>query len=216
MSPESTGQNEHYLRVHWRSFRTWRGNRPFWAGLFTIVGGVPIAYFPYANMHLGNMTLAMSTTAGAGSLIIGVLLVTLGLTMWFHHIVRVFAGVAAILLALISIPVANIGGFLIGFILSLLGGALSISWAPGAPKADAGTPEEKEMAPEGAGPEESEAGRELYGTAALLSSRRRTGRQSTSTAGGIVRGDDGQKNAFTDEGVRERRGPRHAAPGSRC
>ncbi|WP_327369921.1 DUF6114 domain-containing protein [Streptomyces sp. NBC_01217] len=134
MSPESTGQNEHYLRVFWRGFRTWRGNRPFWAGLFTMVGGLPIAYFPYANMHLGNMTLAMSTTAGAGSLIIGVLLITLGLTMWFHHIVRVFAGVAAILLALISIPVANIGGFLIGFLFSLLGGALSISWAPGEPK----------------------------------------------------------------------------------
>lgn len=136
MSPESTGQNEHYLTVFRRGFRTWRGNRPFWAGLFTIVGGVPIAYFPYADLHLGNMTLAMSTTAGAGSLIIGILLITLGLTMWFHHIVRVFAGVAAILLALISIPVANIGGFLIGFLLSMLGGALSISWAPGEPAAD--------------------------------------------------------------------------------
>ncbi|MEE1741379.1 DUF6114 domain-containing protein [Streptomyces sp. BE147] len=136
MSPESTGQNEHYLTVFRRGFRTWRGNRPFWAGLFTMVGGVPIAYFPYANMHLGNMTLAMSTTAGAGSLIIGILLITLGMTMWFHHIVRVFAGVAAILLALISIPVANIGGFLIGFLFSLLGGALSISWAPGEPAKD--------------------------------------------------------------------------------
>ncbi|MFF2012809.1 DUF6114 domain-containing protein [Streptomyces sp. NPDC058195] len=133
MSPESTGQNEHYLRAFQRVFRTWRGNRPFWAGLFTMVGGLPIAYFPYANMHLGNVTLAMSTTAGAGSLIIGVLLITLGLTMWFHHIVRVFAGVAAILLALISIPVANIGGFLVGFLFSMLGGALSISWAPGEP-----------------------------------------------------------------------------------
>ncbi|MEV3927943.1 MULTISPECIES: DUF6114 domain-containing protein [unclassified Streptomyces] len=130
MSPESTGQNEHHLTVYRRGFRTWRGNRPFWAGLFTILGGLPIAYFPYANMHLGNMTIAMSTTAGAGSLIIGILLITLGFTMWFHHIVRVFAGVAAILLALISIPVANIGGFIVGFLFSLLGGALSIAWAP--------------------------------------------------------------------------------------
>ncbi|MFJ3529628.1 DUF6114 domain-containing protein [Streptomyces sp. DT20] len=152
MSPESTGQNEHYLRVIRRRFRTWRGNRPFWAGLFTMVGGLPIAYFPYANMHLGNMTLAMSTTAGAGSLIIGILLITLGLTMWFHHIVRVFAGVATILLALISIPVANIGGFLIGFLFALLGGALSLSWAPGEPVADEAAPEAgvtAETAPEG-------------------------------------------------------------------
>ncbi|MCI4043880.1 DUF6114 domain-containing protein [Streptomyces sp. TRM75563] len=136
MSPESTGQNEHYLHVARRRFRAWRGDRPFWAGLFTILGGAPIAYFPYADLHLGNMTLTMSTTAGAGSLIIGVLLITLGLTMWFHHIVRVFAGVAAILLALISIPVANIGGFVIGFVFALIGGALSVSWAPGEPRSD--------------------------------------------------------------------------------
>ncbi|MEU2672213.1 DUF6114 domain-containing protein [Streptomyces sp. NPDC007164] len=166
MSPESTGQNEHYLRVFWRGFRTWRGNRPFWAGLFTMVGGLPIAYFPYANMHLGNVILAMSTTGGAGSLIIGILLVTLGLTMWFHHIVRVFAGVAAILLALISIPVANIGGFLVGFLFALLGGALSISWAPGEPKPD--------LAPDGAVGEKSavglgthESGPEFHSTAAV-------------------------------------------------
>ncbi|MFF7365115.1 DUF6114 domain-containing protein [Streptomyces sp. NPDC008125] len=137
MSPESTGQNEHHLTAHRQGFRAWRGSRPFWAGLLTMAGGIPIAYFPYANMHLGNVTLAMSTTAGAGSLIIGVLLVTLGLTMWFHHIVRVFAGVAAILLGLISIPVANFGGFVMGFVLALVGGALSVSWAPGQPEDDA-------------------------------------------------------------------------------
>lgn len=140
MSPESTGQNEHYIRVLRRRFRAWRGHRPFWAGLFTMVGGIPIAYFPYASMTLGNMTLAMSTTAGAGSLIIGVLLITLGLTMWYHSIVRVFAGVAAILLALISIPVANIGGFVIGFVFALVGGAMSISWAPGEPEDAEETP----------------------------------------------------------------------------
>ncbi|MCM2387841.1 DUF6114 domain-containing protein [Streptomyces albipurpureus] len=135
MSAESmaTGQNEHLLRAFRRRFRDWRGQRPFWAGLFTMLGGLPIAYFPYADVRLGNLTIAMSTTAGAGSLIIGVLLVTLGMTMWFHAIVRVFAGVAAIVLALVSLPVANIGGFVFGFLFSLIGGALSVSWAPGAP-----------------------------------------------------------------------------------
>ncbi|MEV2244351.1 DUF6114 domain-containing protein [Streptomyces sp. NPDC049970] len=172
MSPESTGQNEHHLTVYRRGFRTWRGNRPFWAGLFTILGGVPIAYFPYANMHLGNMTIAMSTTAGAGSLIIGVLLVTLGLTMWFHSIVRVFAGVAAILLALISIPVANIGGFVVGFVFSLLGGALSIAWVPGDAKGarDTGHAESFEArearTPEADDTATHEYGHEFQGTSA--------------------------------------------------
>ncbi|MFE0424829.1 DUF6114 domain-containing protein [Streptomyces sp. NPDC058953] len=135
MSADSmaTGQNEHVLRVLRRRFREWRWQRPFWAGLFTMLGGVPIAYIPYATFKLGHVTLSLSTTAGAASLIIGVLLVTLGFTMWFHHIVRVFAGIAAILLALVSLPVANMGGFLMGFVLALVGGALSVSWAPGEP-----------------------------------------------------------------------------------
>ncbi|MFE4051732.1 DUF6114 domain-containing protein [Streptomyces sp. YIM B13518] len=118
-------------------FRDWRGTRPFWAGLFTLLGGIPIAYFPYATLKLGHMSLAMATTAGAGSLIIGVLLVTLGLTMWFQSATRVFAGVATILLALVSLVISNIGGFLIGFLLALVGGALALSWAPGEPPVEA-------------------------------------------------------------------------------
>ncbi|WP_338673038.1 DUF6114 domain-containing protein [Streptomyces sp. SCSIO 30461] len=128
---ESTGQNEHFLRVLRRRFRDWRGQRPFWGGLFTLLGGMPIAYFPYASLKLGHMTLSMATTAGAGSLIIGVLLVTLGLTMWYQPLVRVFAGVAAVLLALISIPVSNLGGFIMGYLFALIGGALALAWAPG-------------------------------------------------------------------------------------
>ncbi|MGW7463229.1 DUF6114 domain-containing protein [Streptomyces xantholiticus] len=126
----SHGRDEHFIRVFRRNFRSWRGQRPFWAGLFTLLGGIPIAYFPYASLKLGHMTLSMATTAGAGSLIIGVLLVTLGLTMWFQAVARVFAGIAAILLALVSIPIANLGGFVIGFLFSLVGGALALSWVP--------------------------------------------------------------------------------------
>ncbi|NBE50720.1 DUF6114 domain-containing protein [Streptomyces boluensis] len=130
MSAVSSGPNDHFLKVHREKFRVWRGGRPFWAGLLTIFGGLPIAYLPYANIKLGNLTLAMATTAGAGSLIIGVLLVVLGLTMWFQSHSRIFAGVAAILLALVSLVVSNIGGFLVGFLFALLGGALGIAWAP--------------------------------------------------------------------------------------
>lgn len=121
----------------WRlRFRAWRGSRPFWAGLLTIAGGVPIGALPYYNIKLGNLSLQMATQAGAGGLIIGVLLVTLGLTMWFHSVVRVFAGVASIVLALVSIPVSNFGGLLVGFLLSMIGGALAVSWAPGETAAD--------------------------------------------------------------------------------
>ncbi|MGW0118515.1 DUF6114 domain-containing protein [Streptomyces sp. NPDC003327] len=122
-------------------FKAWRQTRPFWAGLFTILGGIPIAYLPYGDMRLGNITLAMKTTAGAGALIIGVLLITLGLTMWFQPIVRVFAGIASIVLGLVSIPVSNFGGLLIGFLLALVGGGMSVAWAPAPPVEETGEAE---------------------------------------------------------------------------
>jgi hypothetical protein len=130
MSAESPATRSQFTHQRLR-FRAWRGNRPFWAGLFVLLGGFPIAYFPYANLQIGHLTLAMATTAGAGSLIIGVLLVVRGISLWFQKHVRVFAGVAAILLALVSIPVSNLGGFLVGFLLALIGGAMAVSWAPG-------------------------------------------------------------------------------------
>ncbi|MFP3987826.1 DUF6114 domain-containing protein [Streptomyces sp. E11-3] len=113
-----------------RSFRGWRGQRPFWGGLLTLLGGIPIMYFPYASIPLGALTISMSTTAGAGSLIIGVLLVVLGLTLWFQLQSRVFAGVAAILLALVSLVVSNFGGFVVGYLLAMIGGALGVAWVP--------------------------------------------------------------------------------------
>ncbi|TLS41009.1 MFS transporter [Streptomyces montanus] len=137
-------------------FRAWRGNRPFWAGLFVLLSGFPIAYFPYANLQIGHLTLAMATTAGAGSLIIGVLLIVLGVSLWFQKHVRVFAGVAAILLALVSIPVSNLGGFLIGFLLALIGGAMAVSWAPG--EEPAARPAKTDRADEGVAPEPLAAG----------------------------------------------------------
>lgn len=76
----------------WRAFGGWRRQRPFWAGLLILLSGLPILYFPYADLHLAGLTMRMSTTAGAGSLIIGLLLIVLGLTVWFQPLVRVFAG----------------------------------------------------------------------------------------------------------------------------
>ncbi|MBY8881555.1 DUF6114 domain-containing protein [Actinacidiphila acidipaludis] len=146
MSAESTGLRAR-IRYGRLTFRHWRWGRPFWAGLLTIVAGVPIAYFPYANLTLGQLTVRMATTAGSDSLIIGVLLGVLGLTMWFQSSVRIFSGVAAILLSLVSLVKSNFGGFLVGFLCALIGGALAVAWTPGTPAAD--EPGEKAERPDG-------------------------------------------------------------------
>ncbi|MGW2249253.1 DUF6114 domain-containing protein [Kitasatospora sp. NPDC001660] len=114
----------------WRHFRVFRRTRPFWGGLLAMIAGVPILYFPYAHLALGSVTIAMSTTAGAGSLLIGLLMIILGLTGWFQPAVRVFAGIATILLTLVAIPMSNLAGFGMALLPGLIGGALLVSWAP--------------------------------------------------------------------------------------
>jgi hypothetical protein len=106
------------LQGLWQGFADWRGNRPFWAGLLTALSAVPIIGLPYADLTLGQLTIRMPTTAGSGSLVIGALLVTLSLIMWFQPTVRVFAGAATLVLALLSIPMSNLGGFLMGLLLA--------------------------------------------------------------------------------------------------
>ncbi len=98
-----------------------------------MLGGFLILYFPYAHLQLGHLTMTMGTPGGSSSLIIGGLLIVLGIILWFQQHIRVFGGVAAILLALVSIPLSNIGGFIVGFLCALTGGAMAVAWAPGAP-----------------------------------------------------------------------------------
>lgn len=164
MSAEVPGVRSRIGR--WRlSFRAWRWQRPFWAGLLTLLAGAPIAYLPYANLTVGQLTVRMATTAGSGSLIIGVLLVVLGLTMWFQPAVRVFAGVAAIMLALVSLVVSNFGGFLVGFLLALFGGGMSVAWAPGEETAGRSAEDAPARFPDGPGaPDDTAAEPAVAGT----------------------------------------------------
>ncbi|SHN32061.1 DUF6114 domain-containing protein [Actinacidiphila paucisporea] len=145
MSAESTGLSAH-LRRGRIAFRHWRWQRPFWAGLLTLLSGIPIGYLPYNNVTFGQLAIRVGTTAGAGALIIGVLLVVLGLTMWFQSAVRVFAGVASILLGLVSLPMTNLGG-IGGFLLAIVGGGMAVAWVPGTAAPD--VPGEKAELPDG-------------------------------------------------------------------
>lgn len=108
--------------------RAWRQARPFWAGLFTLAGSAPILYFPYATVELGNVSIAMSTMAGASSVIIGCLLILLAMVMWFQPQLRVFAGVAALVCGFVSFVTSNLGGFIIGLLCVVVGGTLAIAW----------------------------------------------------------------------------------------
>ncbi|MFE0631428.1 DUF6114 domain-containing protein [Streptomyces sp. NPDC058864] len=107
-------------------FRAWRRSRPFWAGVWTLLAGVEILSIPLAPLSL----LIHEGIAGVSGLLMGVFLVVLGLTLWLapHH--RAFAGIATLVFSVASLVLSNFGGFLIGFLLGVIGGAMAVSWVP--------------------------------------------------------------------------------------
>lgn len=109
-----------------RPFRRWRRERPFGAGLSILLAGLEIYWAPHSSV--GKM-LSMGLP-GISSIFIAIFLVVFGITVWFFPTYRVFAGIASILLALLSLVATNLGGFFIGFLLAMFGGAFAVAWAP--------------------------------------------------------------------------------------
>jgi hypothetical protein len=109
-----------------RPFRTWRRGRPFIPGLCILLAGLEIYWAPHSTV---GKLLSMGLP-GISSLFIPIFLVVFAITIWFFPTYRVFSGIAAILLALLSLVATNLGGFFIGFLLAMLGGAFTVAWTP--------------------------------------------------------------------------------------
>lgn len=107
-------------------FRAWRRSRPFWAGVWTLLAGVEILSIPLAPLSL----LIHEGIAGVSGLLMGLFLVILGLTLWLAPHYRAFAGIATLVFSVASLVLSNFGGFLVGFLLGVIGGAMAVSWMP--------------------------------------------------------------------------------------
>jgi hypothetical protein len=108
------------------AFRHWRKGRPFPAGLLIVLAGVELWLAPLSS--IGNII--HEGVGGVSAFFIGALMIMFGLTVWFAPAYRVFAGIASILLGLIALPATNLGGFVIGTLLALIGGGLAVAWTP--------------------------------------------------------------------------------------
>jgi hypothetical protein len=119
------------MRSGWRAgFREWRRSRPFWAGVWTLLAGLEIVSIPLAPLAL----MIHEGIAGVSGMLMGIFLVILALTLWIAPHYRVFAGIATLVFAIASLVLSNFGGFLFGFLLAALGGAMAVSWAPDGPE----------------------------------------------------------------------------------
>lgn len=111
------------IRSRWRG---WRRGRPFWGGLAVVVAGVEIGAIPLAPLKV----MLLQGTAGIPSVVLALVLLVLGLSAWFAPQYRGLAGILTVLLAAAALVLSNLGGFLIGTLLGVIGGALIFAWRP--------------------------------------------------------------------------------------
>lgn len=108
------------------AFRTWRRARPFWGGLCCVLGGAAMAYGPTTAI---KVILISGTVVWAG-ILVGVLVATMGIFLWFTPQLRHLVGIVAVLLSIVSLLTSDYGGFGIGLILGTVGGAMGFAWTP--------------------------------------------------------------------------------------
>lgn len=110
-----------------RRWRTWRRTRPFWGGVLVVLGGGEILFSYKAPlpvvMHFGLYGLA--------GILVPAMLVLLGASILFDPAHRTFYSVLTVLAALGSWLTSNLGGFVIGMVLGVIGGSLAFGWRPG-------------------------------------------------------------------------------------
>ncbi|MEU9305051.1 DUF6114 domain-containing protein [Streptomyces sp. NPDC048269] len=114
-------------------WRRWRRSRPFWGGLFAVLAGAWICVLPLAPLKI----MLQQGVAGIPSVLMGIVMIVLGLTAWFAPPQRSLAGVLTTLIATAALVLSNLGGFLIGTLLGILGGGLMFAWQPSAAPAPA-------------------------------------------------------------------------------
>ncbi|MDS1272569.1 DUF6114 domain-containing protein [Lipingzhangella sp. LS1_29] len=122
-------------------FRAWRRSRPFWGGLLLILAGVEILVVPTAQRLILPVDLIIyAGIAGVSGYLIGGLLIVVGALAWLQPAQHAFFGIAGTLLALTSFVTSNFGGFVIGMLLGIVGGALVFAWSESIPVRDATEP----------------------------------------------------------------------------
>ncbi|MFF3069959.1 DUF6114 domain-containing protein [Kitasatospora sp. NPDC057936] len=109
--------------------RDWRGQRPFWGGLLVTLGGAEILFTLRAPLPV---VLHMGMQGIAGYLVPAVM-VLCGVLIVFNPAQRLFYSFMAVLASLGSWLTSNMGGFLFGMLLGVIGACVTFGWVPDQP-----------------------------------------------------------------------------------
>ncbi|WP_077328150.1 DUF6114 domain-containing protein [Virgibacillus siamensis] len=104
-------------------FKQWRHRRPFWGATLMILAGLLILYIP---LQLFAIAFVQGSFVFVGFMF-GGLMIIMGILDYIYPQFSTVFGIVGIFLAVLSVMGA-LGGFIIGTIIGIIGGALSIAW----------------------------------------------------------------------------------------
>ncbi|MEU1474233.1 DUF6114 domain-containing protein [Streptomyces sp. NPDC005760] len=108
------------------AFTRWVYGRPFFGGLWLTLGGAWILLTMKASvkvvLHVGMQ--------GAAGYLLPTLMVVLGLLILFSPAQRLFYSITGVLISMGSWVTSNMGGFMVGLLLGVVGSVLTFGWLP--------------------------------------------------------------------------------------
>jgi len=103
--------------------KEWRKNRPLWGSVITILSGVMILWVPL-NLYLSTFLPGSIAIIG---LLFGGLITLIGIIAIFFPNASKILGIFTIFLSILSV-IGALGGFLVGTLFGIVGGALLMAW----------------------------------------------------------------------------------------
>lgn len=111
----------------WRAINGWRRSRPFWGCLILALGGWSVMK-PMVGASF-QMVVHMGMR-GASPYILGGGMIVAALVALFLPAQRHFPAIMALAFSVLSLPFANLGGWIIGMVLGIIGAGLVFAWTP--------------------------------------------------------------------------------------
>ncbi|MFF7020782.1 DUF6114 domain-containing protein [Streptomyces klenkii] len=116
-----------------------------------MLAGAEISAIPLAPLKI----MLHQGIAGIPSVLMGLVMILMGLSAWFAPQYRSLAGVVTVMIAAAALVMSNLGGFLFGTVLGVVGGGMVFAWQPVAPAPAPVPAPESESSPQS----ETETGR---------------------------------------------------------
>lgn len=111
----------------WGAFRAFRRTRPFWGAIILAVGG----YLVMKPMLGASFTMVVHMgMRGATPYLLGGIMILAAVTAVVAPAQRHFPAIIAMACSVLSLPFANLGGWILGMTFGIIGSGLVFAWTP--------------------------------------------------------------------------------------